>query len=120
MRFSLLVLSAPDLGVANGHALEFAAAAIAGGHEVACVFFQDAGVLTGGRAFDAPQAERDLRAGWSDLGLQRGLPLVLCSASAQRYGVASDTALREGFRVAGLGDLIEASVASERLLTFAD
>lgn len=123
MRFTLLVLSAPDLGVCNGHALDFALAALDSGHEIACVFFQDAGVLTGGRGFEAPQAERDLRSEWDALGRRHGTPLVLCSASALRYGVATDSggpALRDGFSVRGLGDLVEANASSDRLLTFAD
>jgi tRNA 2-thiouridine synthesizing protein D len=123
MRFTLLVLSPPDLGVSNGHALDFARAALEAGHELACVFFQDAGVLTGGRGYEPPQAERDLRTAWSDLGERHGTPLVLCSASALRYGVATDAggaALREGFSIHGLGDLIEANASSDRLLTFGD
>jgi len=123
MRFSLLVLSAPDSGASNGHALDFALAALDGSHDIACVFFQDVGVLTGGQGFEPPQAERDLRSEWSGLALRHGTPLVLCSASALRYGVVSDTGgrtVRDGFSVRGLGDLVEANAASDRLLTFAD
>jgi tRNA 2-thiouridine synthesizing protein D len=123
MRFTLLVLAAPDLGAGNGHALRFARAALDAGHTIDLVFFQDAGVLTALTGCEAPQAEDDLRAAWSDLGTQHELALVTCSASAARYGVDDGrdlTRLLPGFSVAGLGELAAAGARCDRLLTFSD
>jgi tRNA 2-thiouridine synthesizing protein D len=121
MRFTLLVLAAPDLGAGNGHALRFARAALDGGHAIELVFFQDAGVLTGLAGCEAPQAEVDLRLAWSDLGTRHDLPLVTCSASAARFGVDDGrdlSRLMPGFSVAGLGELVAARACCDRLLTF--
>jgi len=123
MRFTLLVLAAPDIGAANGHALRFARAALDAGHALDLVFFQDAGVLTAVAGCEAPQAEDDLRAAWSDLGARHDLALVTCSASAARFGVDEGrelTRLLPGFSVAGLGELAAVSASCDRLLTFAD
>ena len=55
MRYTLLILSPPDHGYSNGHALDFARSLLESGHELACVFFYDAGVLTGLATAEAPQ-----------------------------------------------------------------
>lgn len=122
MRLTLLVLTAPDLGAGNGHALRFARAALAAGHAIELVFFQDAGVLTGLAGCEAPQAEEDLRLAWSDLATEHDLTLVACSASAARFGVDDGRALSRlvaGFVVGGLGELAAARTRSDRCLTFA-
>lgn len=122
MRFTLLVLAAPDLGEGNGHALRFARAALDAGHAIDLVFFQDAGVLTGLAGCEAPQAEDDLRIAWSALGTAHDLPLTACSASAARFGVDDGrdlSRLMPGFSVAGLGELAAAGTRSDRLVTFA-
>lgn len=123
MRFSLLVLSPPDSGAANGHALAFARALVEAGHSLQCAFFHDSGALTALDGCEAPQAEPDLRAGWQMLAREHGAPLVACVASAARFGIGADPAtarLLPGFVIGGLGELIEASTHSDRLLTFGD
>jgi tRNA 2-thiouridine synthesizing protein D len=124
MRFTLLVLSPPDLGAASRHALAFARAALDGGHDIACAFFQDAGVLTALDGCEAPQDECDLRAGWQVLCREHDLALFACVASAARFGLLPDgddgARVMAGFRIGGLGELVEASQRSDRLLTFAD
>lgn len=119
MRFTLLVLTPPDGGASARHALAFARAVLAQGHQLACVFFFDAGVLTALAGARAPADEEDLRAGWQALRRETGTPLLACVASAERFGVQ---ACREGadaaFAIAGLGELIEAGNRSDRLLTF--
>lgn len=124
MRFALLVLSPPDLGAANRHALGFVRAALDGGHAIVCVFFQDAGVLTALDGCEAPQDENDLRAGWQTLARDRRLDLFACVASAARFGLLPDgdesARVMSGFRIGGLGELVDAAQRSDRLLTFGD
>jgi tRNA 2-thiouridine synthesizing protein D len=100
----------------------FARAALRGGHSLSCVFFFDAGVLTAAAHCEAPQDETDVRRGWVDLHNEHDVPLVACVASAHRFGTAAViNAATDGespFRIAGLGELIEASAESDRLLTF--
>ena len=121
MRFTLLVLSPPDTGPGNRHALRFAEAVLAAGHELICVFFYDAGVLTALAHTEAPQEEADLRARWD--GLSDATHLIACVASAARFGLGDfehSARFRSGFSAAGLGELIAACRRSHRLLTFAD
>lgn len=123
MRFTLLVLSPPDTGPSNRHALEFAKSVLSRGHELACVFFYDAGVLTALNETEAVQDEGDLRSGWERLAAEGATHLVACVASAARFGLGDrddSPRLRTGFSIAGLGELVDSSRNSDRLLTFAD
>ena len=117
MRYTLLVLTAPEAGASARHALLFARALLRNGHRIDCVFFFDAGVLTAADHCEPAQDELDLRGGWRELHAAHGIELVACVASAHRFGVA-DAGVEGGFRIAGLGDLVEASANSDRLLTF--
>ena len=119
MRYTLLVLTPPDLGSSARHAAGFCEALLSAGHEVDCVFFFDAGVLTLRGDCEAQQDERDLRADWSTLQTRHDLQLFACVASAARFGVSADAgAGAPSFTIAGLGELVEASERSDRLLTF--
>lgn len=117
MRYLLLVLTPPDLGSSARHALAFARTVASSEHELACVFFYDAGVLTAALT-DPPQDEEDLRAGWCSLAREHAIELVACVASAQRFGVSGDAQRHPEFSVAGLGTLVEASASADRVLTF--
>ena len=121
MRFTLLVLTPPDVGTSPRHALAFAKTALAAGHELACVFFYDQGASTALAGTEGAQDELNIRQSWSDLGAAHDLRLLACVSSASRFGVTADgstDSLREGFQIGSLGDLMECSVRSERLLTF--
>ena len=67
---------------------------------------------------------------WTELQKEHDLDLVVCIAAAQRRGLLDeDEAKRqgkdanniaEGFRISGLGQLIEAGIQSDRLVVFGD
>ena len=119
MRYTLLVLTPPDLGSSARHAVGFCEALLTAGHDLDCVFFFDAGVLTLASGCEAPQDELDLRHRWATLQQEHNLTLFACVASAARFGVSTDSdAATAAFTVAGLGELVEASMRSDRLLTF--
>lgn len=128
MRLSLLITAAPDSETAH-HAWRFAEAALAEGHELVRVFFADAGVLHG-QALSTPGRDfPSLCARWQALQQRAGLDLVLCVSAALHYGVIDEVnarvwehgqcSLADGFVVSGLGQLAEAQLASQRLITFA-
>jgi tRNA 2-thiouridine synthesizing protein D len=122
MRYTLLVLTPPDGGSSARHALEFAKALLAAGHDIGCVFFYDAGVLTALAGAESAQDEFDLRTDWGIFAQDCGIRLLVCVASAARFGVGSGPLsgqLLPAFAIAGLGELIESSGQSDRLLTFA-
>ena len=130
MKFAIVVNSGPYQFQGADSAYHFTQAALAGGHEISRVFFYHDGVNNGTRLTTPPQDDRNVVARWSDLAQERGLDLVVCVAAAQRRGIAdADEAKRHskdadniapGFRISGLGQLIEAAIESDRLVTFGD
>lgn len=128
MHYSILVLSPPHRGAGAHSALHFARALLNAGHTLHRVFFYDDGVLNGNAAAVALQAEADLVTDWTELGVASGAELILCvgsavrrgvldEAEAKRHGVAAATA-HPGFVISGLGQLIDAQLNSDRLVTF--
>jgi tRNA 2-thiouridine synthesizing protein D len=77
-----------------------------------------------------PQDDRNITQLWSELAEKHNLDLVVCIAAAQRRGLLDeDEAKRQGkdanniapgFRISGLGQLIEAGIQSDRLVVFGD
>ena len=71
-----------------------------------------------------------MAAQWTALAKENDLDMVVCIAAAQRRGLMdADEAKRqgldadniaEGFRISGLGQLIEAGIESDRLVVFGD
>jgi tRNA 2-thiouridine synthesizing protein D len=130
MIFSIMVNEGPYTHQAADTAYNFAKAALDAGHEIFRVFFYHDGVNNGTRMTTPPQDDRNVVNRWSELAKQYDLDLVVCVAAAQRRGILdSDEARRngkdgdniaEGFRISGLGQLIEAGIKSDRLLEFGD
>jgi tRNA 2-thiouridine synthesizing protein D len=130
MKFALLVNEGPYTHEASDSAYHFAEAALRGGHEIVRVFFYHDGVNNGTRLATPPQDDRNVMKRWSDLAAEHKLDLVVCVAAAQRRGIAdADEARRNGkdadniapgFRISGLGQLIEGGVQSDRLVVFGD
>lgn len=130
MKFGILVNEGPYQHQASDSAYQFTRAALATGHEVFRIFFYHDGVNNGTRLTVPPQDDRNVVDRWSELAQEHSLDLVLCVAAAQRRGLLdADEAKRHkkdadniapGFRISGLGQLIEAAIQSDRLVTFGD
>ena len=128
MKFLIVVYSAPCSSEGCLSALRFTEALLAEGHEILRVFFYHDGVYTANKLIAAPQDEADVAAMWQTLGQTNGLDLVACIASCLRRGIVDSTEaaryekaadnLREGFTISGLGQLIEASMNADRVVTF--
>ena len=94
------------------------------------MFFYHDGVNNGTRLTTPPQDDRHIVNRWSELAAEHDLDLVLCVAAAQRRGLVDEVEAKRygkdsdniapGVRISGLGQLIEAAVESDRLLTFGD
>jgi len=130
LRYALVVLAAPGTGSGGRGALRFARALLDRGHRLVRVFFYRDGAHTGNRLILPSGEETDLAAQWSALADEADFELVLCVGAAERRGVL-DTAgarragrpggnLADGFRIAGLGQLIDAVVEADRVVCFAD
>ena len=130
MKFGIMVSEGPYTHQASDTAYQFAKAALDQGYEILRVFFYHDGVNNGTRLTTPPQDDRHIVKRWSELAEQHGLDLVVCVAAAQRRGIVdADEAKRHGkdgdniapgFRISGLGQLIEMGIQSDRLMVFGD
>ena len=109
MKFGIVVNEGPFTHQASDSAYLFAKAALEKGHQVLRVFFYYDGVNNGNK-LSSPQADdRNLVKLWGELAAEYKLDLVVCVAAALRRGI-KDEILAAGFRISGLGQLIEAGV----------
>ena len=130
MKFAILVNEGPYTHQASDSAYNFTAAALKLGHEVTRVFFYHDGVNNGTRLTTPPQDDRHITNRWSELAKEHSLDLVVCVAAAQRRGIVDEDEqkrnskdannIAEGFRISGLGQLIEAGIQADQLIAFGD
>ncbi len=130
MKFSVLVNEGPYTHQASDSAYHFTRAALELGHDVMRVFFYHDGVNNGTRLTTPPQDDRHITNRWTELAKQHELDLVVCVAAAQRRGIVDQEEekrngkdannIADGFRISGLGQLIEAGIQSDRLVSFGD
>lgn len=119
MKIGILVNEGPFTHQASDSAYRFAAAALRKGHQIHRVFFYGDGVYNANRYCQPQSDDRNLVSLWSKLGLAHGIDLVVCVAAALRRGITED-AVQQGFRISGLGQLIEAGIQSDRFVVFGD
>lgn len=125
--FTLLIQAAPGLP-ANSHALTFAGTLLEEGHTIVRLFFYGDGVYTAAVSQVVPQGEFAVGEAWQTLIENHNLDAVVCISAALRRGLVDGeealryqkigNLLRPGFVLSGLGQLIEGSVSSERVVTF--
>ena len=130
MKLTIQVNEGPYQHQASDSAFHFTKAALEKGHEIFRVFFYHDGVNNGTRLTTPPQDDRNIVNRWSELSKAHDLDLVICVAAAQRRGIVDDgeaerngkdaTNIADGFRISGLGQLIEGAVQSDRLVVFGD
>ncbi len=119
MQFGILVNEGPYSHQASDSAYLFARNAIEKGHTVPRIFFYHDGVNNSTRLATPPQDDRNVGARWSKLAADHNVDLVVCVAAAQRRGITDDI-LGPGFRISGLGQLVEMGIQYDRLVTFGD
>lgn len=119
MKFGILVNEGPFQHQASDTAYLFTKAALEKGHEIYRVFFYYDGVNNANKLSEPQADDRDLVKLWSKLAEEYKLDLVVCVAAALRRGIKNDI-LAPGFRISGLGQLIEAGIQADRLVTFGD
>lgn len=128
MEYGLLVLGGPYSSQAAHSALRLAEALPNRGHRVKTVFFYHDGVFNAAAAMTPPQDEPHLLKRWQRLVKQQGTELLVCVAASARRGMLDEreatryghlATLAEGFRLAGLSELIMAQQACDRMISFA-
>ena len=130
MKLTIQVNEGPYQHQSADTAYHFARAALEKGHEIFRIFFYHDGVNNGTRLTTPPQDDRNIVKRWSELAQAHDIDMVLCVAAAQRRGIVDDgeaerngkdaTNMAPGFRISGLGQLIEGGVESDRLIVFGD
>jgi len=128
MNYSILVLSPPFSGDTALAAQQFARAVLARGHSIDRIFFYAEGVLNGSSKQVFPQDETDPTAGWLELAEGHGVELVLCVSSALKRGMldeveaqrheVGDSTIHTAFEISGLGQLLDSTAGSDRIITF--
>jgi len=119
MKLGILVNEGPYTHQASDSAYQFCKAALASGHQLQRVFFYHDGVNNATRLTEPPQDDRHIVNRWSKLAAEHKVDLVVCVAAALRRGI-KDENLAAGFRISGLGQLIESSIQADRMVTFGD
>ena len=92
------------------------------------MFFYQEGVRHGDRLACHAQDEQDRLAQWASLAEEHGTDLVLCIASAVKRGVLDPgeagrhekpaASAHPAFELSGLGQLVDAHLQCDRLVTF--
>ncbi|MBE8717734.1 sulfurtransferase complex subunit TusD [Cellvibrio polysaccharolyticus] len=128
MIFSLAVYGAPYSSQASYSALQFAKATLANGHSLYRVFFYHDGVHNATHLAAPPQDEYNLTGEWRTLAIENRTDMVVCIAAALRRGIIdadeqkryekTASNLAAPFVLGGLGQLLDAAVGSDRLITF--
>ena len=115
MKILVIVNVSPWGGSLAVTALRLVRAMLSQGHAIAAVYFREEGVyqVLGGRAADSGTPA--LRDAWLGLHREHGVPLLVCSSAAQRR---LDSAPADGFREAGLAEVLETMQTCDRLVTF--
>ncbi|GJM12967.1 MAG: sulfurtransferase TusD [Pseudohongiella sp.] len=128
MKFSLVIYSAPYSSESAASALRFAQSLIAQGHELYRLFFFGDGVHNASKLAVVAQDENNLQQQWNALIEEHAIDSVVCVSSALRRGIVDQTEAErhelssasayESSDVAGLGQLIDAALNSDRVVNF--
>jgi len=128
VKFSIVIYAAPYSTESAATALRFAESLIQQGHELYRLFFFGDGVHNASKLTVVAQDEINLQLQWSKLIEEHDIDSVICVSSALRRGVLDQAEAQrhelgtasayESSDVAGLGQLIDASLHSDRVVNF--
>ena len=129
MKFSLLVMAAPYSTQSHLSALKFAKACIESNHQIYRVFFYNDGVLGANELQSPPQDELNIHNEWQLLAKENNIDLVTCIAAALKRGILNKEEAKRyqkeqhntdaPFELSGLGQLLDAQIHSDQMVTFA-
>lgn len=128
MKYTLQINSSPYHSSNGKAAYYFIKAALTMNHQIFRVFFYQDGIYHALRYATPPDDEFNITQKWSELAREYQIDLVVCISAAQRRGLLhSDEAKRqgkqdndvaEGFRISGLGQLVEATLEADCFMVF--
>ena len=129
LKYSIVVYGSPHSSQGPHSAVKFIEALLSQGHEIYRVFFYHDGPLNASNLIVSPQDDEFLPGTWHQLKAAHQIDYVVCigagikrgiinSAEAARYE-KTGASLAAGFELSGLGQLVDASIHSDRIVTFA-
>jgi len=128
MKYAILINCSPETSDASRVAYRFSVAVLQKGHRILQIFFYREGIHNALRYALPPESQTPAAEQWSQLAAEHGIDLVVCISAAQRRGLlhadeaqrrgACDDNLAPGFRIAGLGQWLQASMEADRHLVF--
>ncbi|MEY4719541.1 MAG: hypothetical protein RL563_2159 [Pseudomonadota bacterium] len=128
MKYAIQINASPYGAFAGQSAYRFVKALLAAQHQVLRIFFYQEGIYHAFRYNLPPEDEVQLTQQWSTLAMERDIDLVVCISAAQRRGLLCEDEARrqsggegqlaDGFRIAGLGQWLEASLQADRTIVF--
>ena len=128
MIFSIVVHAPPYSSEAAGTALRFAQALLRKNHEIHRIFFFADGVHNASRLTVVSRDEDNLQEQWRELIRGNELDATVCVSSAIKRGIVDaeqadrheleGSSMHPEFEIAGLGQLIDACMHSDRTVSF--
>lgn len=128
MIFSLVIYASQTASQSEHSALRFTRSAIAQGHQIYRVFFYGDSVTSVSNLKVTPRDEIDITDQWLEIAESADTDLVVCIAAAVKRGVLDQQEakrhnkekanLKLGFELSGLGQLADAIIHSDRVITF--
>ena len=128
MKYTLQINSSPCASHNAKTAYHFIKAVLASGHQIFRIFFYQDGIYHAFRYTTPPDDEFNLTQKWSELASEHKIDLVVCISAAQRRGLLhldeakrqgkQDNDLAAGFRISGLGQLVEATLEADCFMVF--
>lgn len=128
MIFSILIYGSAHNSQSAHSAYRFTHSLLQSGHQIHRVFFYGESVHVASGLSAPPRDELNIHQLWKDLAEAHQLDLVVCIAAALKRGVMDESEARRHekssfntqapFELSGLGQLSEAAIISDRLVTF--
>lgn len=129
MKITVVIYASPNTS-ANFTAIQYCKAVLESEHTLYRLFFYGEGVHSASMLCTPPQDELNLPEQWKTLIHEHNIDAVVCIAAALRRGILNEEeALRyekpshnltPAFELSGLGQLVDAAVTSDRIITFGE
>lgn len=129
MIFSLVIQASAQKSEIALTALQFAQALVRNQHQIYRIFFYGEGASLASECVVSPQDETDAHAEWRRFIATHNIDAVVCIAAGLRRGIINTAesaryqknaaTLAPEYELSGLGQLIDAAVHSDKLITFA-
>ena len=128
MKYAIQINASPNDSSVGYSAYQFIQSALQMKHEIFRVFFYQEGIYHAFNYATPPDDELQMIKKWTELAKQQDVDLVVCISAAQRRGLLSDDEakrqekqdvdLAQGFRISGLGQLLESILLADRFIEF--